>query len=243
MSWTAGIHAVETTLRDAPDEVAEVWFVRSDNPGAARRRIREQVDELNLRVRMVSDDQMRRAVGQRTNHQGVAARVESFTYATEDSVLETAGESALIVALDGVQDPHNLGAVLRSACAMGAHAVVIPQHRAASVTTAVRKVSAGATERIPVAQVTNVAKFLDAAKEAGFWTYGTIVAGGDPVHRTSFAERTVLVLGSEANGIRKGVEKRLDAKVTLPMDGLESLNVSVAAGIFVYEWWRQHRAG
>lgn len=239
MSWTTGIHAVEVALEEKSDEVAEIWLVKSDNPGAARRRIREKAAKLAIDVRFVSDEQLRRAVDN-TSHQGVAARVKEFSYATEDSVFAEPGARSLIIALDGVQDPHNLGAVLRSACALGADAVVIPKHRAAPVTPAVRKVSSGASERIAVCVVTNMAKFLGRAKDQGYWNYSTVVEGGSSLSTTEFAERTVLVFGSEANGVRRGVQAQADVEVTLPLKEMESLNVSVAAGIFMYEWYRQH---
>lgn len=238
MSWTTGIHAVEIAIEENRQDVAEVWLVKSDNPGAARRRIRQKAEDNGISIRFVSDDQMRRAV-ETVHHQGVAARVETFTYAEESSLYASPGEPSLLVALDGVQDPHNLGAVLRSACAFGADGVVIPKHRAAGVTTAVRKVSTGAADRIAVSMVTNLAKFLERAKEHGYWVYGTVVDGGEPVGRVEFADRAVLVLGSEANGVRKGVQGRCDVEVTLPIVQMESLNVSVAAGVFLYEWRRQ----
>jgi 23S rRNA (guanosine2251-2'-O)-methyltransferase len=242
MSWTTGIHAVETALEEKTDEVAELWLVQSSNPGPARRRLKRKAEDLQLDIRMVSDDQMRRAVGD-VHHQGVAARVDEFEYADEAAVYAEQGKSSLIIALDGVQDPHNLGAVLRSACALGADAVVIPKHRAAPVTPAARKVSTGASERIPVAMVTNMAKFLGRAKEEGYWIYGTVVEGGELLGSVEFADRTVLVFGSEANGVRRGVKSRSDMEVTLSLEEMESLNVSVAAGIFMYEWRSQHGPG
>lgn len=238
MSWTTGIHAVETALDDFPDEVAEMWLVQSDNPGAARRRLKRKAEQRSIDIRMVSDDQLRRAAGD-VQHQGVAARVTTFQYAAEQEVLVDDNGQSLIVALDGVQDPHNLGAVLRSACAFGADAVVIPKHRAASVTAAVRKVSTGAASRLPVVQVTNIAKFLGRTKACGYWVYGTIVDGGESLDRVDFADRSVLVFGSESNGLRKGVLSRVDMQVTLSIEEMESLNISVAAGVFMYEWRRQ----
>lgn len=239
MSWIIGIHAVEVALEEKPGEVAEIWLVKSDNPGTARRRIRQKCEALAIDIRFVSDDQLSRAVDS-SSHQGVAARVDEFSYAAEADLFAEPGASSLIIALDGVQDPHNLGAVLRSACALGADAVVIPKHRAAPVTPTVRKVSSGAAERIAVCVVTNMAKFLGRAKDEGYWIYSTVVDGGSVLAKAEFADRAVLVFGSEANGVRRGVQAQADVEVTLPLKEMESLNVSVAAGIFMYEWYRQH---
>ena len=236
MPWTYGIHSVETLLDDAPETVQELWLVQSRRPGDARTRVLDRAREMGIRFRLVTDQQLRGAVGEVT-HQGVAARVLEFDYTPEEDLLVRPGRS-LIVVLDEVQDPHNLGSIMRSACAFGATGVVIPRHRAATVTAAVRKVAAGAASRLPVARVVNVARFLEQAKSAGFWTYGAVVAEGVAAWEVDFADRTVLVLGSEGKGLRPAVRAGCDVAVTLPMEGVESLNVSVAAGMFLYEWRR-----
>ena len=234
-SWSYGVRAVESLLTQDAGEVQEVWLVRSDRPGPARRRVQELAESARVRVRLVSDEQLRRVLGE-VHHQGVAARVAAYVYADEARLLAEAPERALIVALDGVQDPHNLGAIIRSAVGLGAYAVVIPRHRSASVTPAVRRVSTGAVDRIPVARVTNLARFLVQSRDAGFWSYATVVGGGEPVSAVSFGARSVLVMGAEGEGVRDGVLRASDVRVTLPLEGVESLNVSVAAGIFLYAW-------
>jgi len=234
MSWTWGIHPVEALLDESPDRVQELWIVQSRRPGPARVRVRDRAQAANVRFRMVTDAQLRGAVGD-VNHQGVAARVTEFEYADAEPLLEAEGPG-LIVVLDEVQDPHNLGAVLRSARAFGARAVVIPKHRSASVTPAAIRVAAGAAETLPVARVTNLARFVEAARDHGWWSYATVVEGGEPLDRMPMADRAVLILGSERRGVRPGLLDVCDAKLTLPIDGVESLNVSVAAGIFVWEW-------
>ncbi len=236
MPWTWGVHAVETVLREAPDQVMELWLVQSRRPGEARTRVRSVAEQAGVRFRLVTDAQLRAAVGD-VAHQGVAARVSDFEYADEDTLLALEGP-CLLVALDEVQDPHNLGAIIRTACGLGASGVVIPRHRSASVTPAVRKVSAGATSRLPVARVTNLSRFLAQARDRGFWVYGAVVDGGERVPGVALADRAVLVVGSEGAGLRRGVREQCDVVVTLPSGGVESLNVSVAAALLIWEWAR-----
>ena len=144
--------------------------------------------------------------------------------------------------LDEVQDPHNLGAVIRSALGLGASGIILPKHRSVGVTPAVSKVAVGAETSLPVAQVTNLARFLEHAREAGFWVYGATASGSEALGQVEFAERTVLVLGSERRGIRPNVASRCDVEVAIPLGEIESLNVSVAAGILMWEWARQRRS-
>lgn len=236
MSWSYGIHAVEALLDESPDRVQELWFVRSRKPGAARERLREKAEQAGIRFRLVDGTRIGRVVGE-VNHQGVAARISEFRYAEPEAILAPA-EHALVVVLDQVQDPHNLGAILRSAAGLGAAGVVIPKHRSASVTATVRKVAVGAEQRVSVAQVTNVARFLDDAREAGFWIYGMAGDGATSLDGAELADRAVIVLGSEGKGIRPNVLSRCDVQVAIPMGEIESLNVSVAAGIAMWEWRR-----
>lgn len=240
MSWTFGIHAVEAALSSDPTRVREVWFVKSRRPGPARTRLRDRVEELGVRFRMVDDQQMRRAVGE-VSHQGVAARVSEYSYADESSLLEGAGPSC-IVALDGVTDPHNLGAVIRTAAGLGASGIVIPRHRSASVTPTVSKVAVGAERLIPVAQVVNLPRFLESAKAGGYWVYAATGGEGEEIPRLTFADRSVLVMGSEGSGIRRGVLSKCDVQVSVPIEKVESLNVSVATSILLWEW-RRSRGG
>jgi len=241
MPWTYGIHPVEALLERVPETVMEVWLVRSNRPGEARRRVRDLAEGGGVRFRLVTDQQLRAVVGDVT-HQGVAARVSEFQYADEERLLAEPGPGMLIV-LDEVQDPQNLGSVLRSAHAFGARGVIIPRHRAASVTPAVQKVAAGASAGIAVARVTNLSRYLEAAREQDYWIYGAVVEGGAPAWATAFSSRAVLVMGSERSGIRPSVLERCDVHVTLPAGGMESLNVAVASGVMMYEWRRQVEAG
>lgn len=237
MSWSFGVHAVEGLLSESPETVQEVWLVRSRKPSPARERLRGLAEDAGVRFRWVDDAALRKAVGPDAVHQGVAARVSEFEYADADEVLSHSGD-ALIVVLDEVQDPHNLGAVIRTCAALGAAAVVIPRHRSVGVTAVVRKVAVGAERRVAVCRVVNVVRFLEDARAAGFWSYAAVVEGGEASWSVSFARRSVLVLGSEGRGVRPLVRSASDVGVTVPMSSAESLNVSVACGVLVYEWAR-----
>jgi 23S rRNA (guanosine2251-2'-O)-methyltransferase len=165
-------------------------------------------------------------------HQGVAAEVEPFRYADAGTLL--ADDDALVVALDEVQDPHNLGAVCRVAEVAGASGVVIPERRSAEVTAATCKASAGAVEHLPIAKVRNLADWLAEAKQAGAWAYGADAAGV-PYGQPDYGGKVVLVLGAEGKGLRPRVASSCDELVALPVNGrVESLNVSTAAAALVY---------
>lgn len=197
-------------------------------------------DELDV---MLADERARS--GRMPAHQGVVAVVGgAFEYAALEDLLPAEGP-ALIVALDSVQDPHNLGAIVRSAHLLGAHGLVIPKDRAAQVTPVVTKVSAGATEHLPIAQVTNLARALEELKEAGLWLAG-LAAGPEakPLDELDATMPLGLVLGAEGTGIRPLVAKQCDFLVEIPMvgQGVGSFNVSVAAGIALYEVARQRAA-
>jgi 23S rRNA (guanosine2251-2'-O)-methyltransferase len=174
------------------------------------------------------------------------AVVADFRYAELGDLLEAAkraGEPALVVVLDGVEDPHNLGAVIRSAQALGAHGVVIPRDRAVGVTATAAKASAGAIERCKVARVTNIARSLEEMKEAGLWTVALAADGDRTLGEVDLSGPMVLVLGSEGDGVRPLVRKSCDFVARVPMKGgFESLNVSATAAVALYEAARQRAA-
>jgi 23S rRNA (guanosine2251-2'-O)-methyltransferase len=173
------------------------------------------------------------------DHQGIAAEVDPYPYASAEQLLT---ERALVVALDEVQDPHNLGAIIRTAEACGA-GVVITRHRAAEVTGAVVKASAGATEHAAVARVRNLSDFLTAAKERSFWVYGAEAESESEYTAQDYKYPTCFVLGSEGQGVGRRVASLCDVMVSVPLLGrVESLNVSVSAGVLLYEAVRQRRA-
>lgn len=174
-----------------------------------------------------------------SNHQGVIAFGAPHRYAEIDEIPEF---SKLLVVLDGVEDPHNLGAIVRTAHAAGASAVVIPERRAAGLTDTVTKAAAGALEHLPVVRVVNVTKTLDKLKKEGWWIYGLDERGEKSYSGIEYIQPTVLVLGGEGYGIHQNTRKHCDVLIRIPMAGvISSLNVSVAAGIVLFEWRR--RAG
>lgn len=184
----------------------------------------------------VPREELERLCGSR-DHQGVVAEVDPYPYATSEELLEP--EDALVVALDQIQDPQNLGAISRSAEGAGATGVVIPEHGSALVTPAVCRASAGAVEHLKIAVVRNLADFLGDAKRAGAWVYGA-EAGGDPYTAHDYRGRVVLVLGSEGRGLRPRVRSMCDAVIGVPLRGrLESLNVGATAAVLLYEIVRQ----
>jgi 23S rRNA (guanosine2251-2'-O)-methyltransferase len=175
-------------------------------------------------------------------HQGVVAFGAAERYAELDDVLSRTGaQTQLLVLLDGVEDPHNLGAIIRTAHAAGASAILIPDRRAAGLTEVVAKAAAGALEHLPVVRIGNVSQTLEMLKKRGFWIYGLDQRGSQLYSETDYAKPTVLVLGGEGQGLHQLVKKHCDLLVRIPMAGaISSLNVSVAAGIVLFEWQRVH---
>ena len=182
-------------------------------------------------VQRVDPEELERVCGSR-EHQGVCAEVEPYRYAGPEGLLDA--DDALVVALDEVQDPHNLGAVCRVAEVAGATGVVIPERRAAEVTPATCKSSAGAVEHLPVARVRNLADWLGEAKQSGAWVYGA-ATDGIPYEQPDYDGKVVLVLGAEGKGLRPRVAAASDELIALPVRGrVDSLNVSTAAAALVY---------
>ena len=178
------------------------------------------------------------------NHQGVAAQVTPYQYLDLEELITTAkskAEKPVLIAIDGVTDPHNLGAIARTAEALGAQGIVIPQRRSVGITSTVMKVAAGALETLPVARVVNLSQALEELKQAGFWIYGTAANAADkPIHTVTFDSATVLVIGGEGEGLSVLTQRHCDALVSVPLQGrTPSLNASVAAGMALYEIYRQ----
>jgi 23S rRNA (guanosine2251-2'-O)-methyltransferase len=185
----------------------------------------------------VGTDELTRLAGS-PDHQGVVAEVDPYPYADPEGLLEET--DGLLLALDQVQDPHNLGAVCRSAEAAGATGVVIPERRSAMITPAACKASAGAVEHLRVARVTNLAAWLGRAKDSGAWSYGAEAGAAAPYTQTDFTGKVVLVLGSEGKGLRPRVAESCDLLVSIPVRGrVASLNVSAAAAVLLFEAVRQ----
>lgn len=230
----AGIHPVREALR-AERALDRILIAR----GAGGPRLQEIIDVARQRsvpVRFEPRDALDRASNGAT-HQGVLAFAAAQRYATLDQVVQGA---QLLVVLDGVEDPHNLGAIVRTAHAAGASAAVIPDRRATGLTETVAKAAAGALEHLPVVRVGNVSRTLEDLKARGFWIYGLDERASDLYSETDFARPTVFVLGGEGQGLHELVKKHCDVLVRIPMAGaISSLNVSVAAGIVLFEWRRR----
>jgi 23S rRNA (guanosine2251-2'-O)-methyltransferase len=225
-----GRRPVRETLRGRR-QVLELWA--SERALAAEPWLRDA----QLKVQIKPDRELSEAVGTR-DHQGIVAWTEPYKYA---DAWELAGqERPLLVCLDHVTDPHNLGAVCRSAEGAGATGVVVPAHGSAAVTPAVAKASAGAVEHLPVAVVHNLARYLAEIKRPDLWIYAAAGDAGQTLWQTDFSGGTVLVLGAEGKGLRPLVRRTCDDSISIPLGGqVESLNVSVAAALFLYEARRQ----
>jgi len=178
-------------------------------------------------------------------HQGVAAVVAPFRFTPLKELLSGTGggrENSLLVALDGVTDPRNLGAIIRTAAAAGADGLILPERRSAAITATVGKTAAGALESLAISQVVNLAEALRACRENGYWIYGAAAEGGEELYAVDWADRVVLVLGSEDRGLRPIIEKACDLKVTIPLaQESESLNVGIAAAVILFELNRCRR--
>lgn len=231
-------------LQAAPQRARELLLQTDREPNAALREILAVVERRGIKVRRVS----RRDLDVETTygrHQGVALLRSHAEGPVKDidGLLPSLGADALLLVLDGVQDPHNLGACLRTADAAGVQAVIIPKDRAAPVTDAARKAASGAAEHIPVITVTNVARTLRQLKESGIWIIGTAAPAQQSIFETDLSRPLALVLGGEGGGMRQNVEAQCDAVVGIPLAGhVESLNVSVAAGICLFEARRQRKS-
>jgi 23S rRNA (guanosine2251-2'-O)-methyltransferase len=239
-----GLHAVRMMLERHPERVRTVRIAeRRDDP---RMRALEDLARRQARpVERVGVEALKGLLGD-VVHQGVAAEITPLPPWSEDQLFAALEGAAapLLLALDGVQDPHNLGACLRTADACGVLAVIVPKDRAAQLTPAARKVAAGAAETTPLVTVTNLARTLRLLKEAGLWTVGAEAASEKGADTVDFTGPVVLVLGAEGSGLRQLTRQNCDFLVRLPRLGaVESLNVSVAAGMLLYEAVRQRGSG
>ena len=237
-----GRNAVLEALRSGA-RLREVRIARGLKPDPAIDEIRSLARRANVRVKEMD----RRALDQasaRGAHQGVMAVAESFVYTQLEDIVATgaAAPRSLVIVLDHVTDPGNLGAVARSAEAAGATGLVIPSQRAATVTAVARKTAAGALEHLPVARVPNVVRALEAFKHAGFWTAGASEHAEESAFEARLDDRLVLVMGSEGEGLSRLVRENCDFLVRIPIVGhVGSLNVAQAATVLAFEWAR--RAG
>ncbi len=241
MNYIYGINAVAEALKARGR--AFTWVgVAKERHDLRLQRVVDECRKQGVAVRFVSRAELEQMAGNNA-HQGVVAVTSAKQYNDLDDVLEVKrGDYSLLVVLDGVEDPHNLGAAIRTADAAGADAVIIPERRAASVTAIVAKASAGASEHLPIAKVTNIARTLEELKAKNIWTVGLDERGPQGYDALDYNMDCAIVLGSEGKGIHQLVARKCDFLVSIPMLGkVSSLNVSVAAGVMLYEIVRQRR--
>ncbi|HYS09995.1 MAG TPA: 23S rRNA (guanosine(2251)-2'-O)-methyltransferase RlmB [Myxococcales bacterium] len=239
-----GVNPVLGALKAHPRDVVRVLVERGregrKSQGADR--VAQAAAEAGVRIEAVPQGDL----GHRSRggvHQGVGAELTEFRYAQLEDVLAGIDGHALLLVLDGVTDPQNLGALVRSAHALGAHGVVVPKDRAAGITPAAFKAAAGALEHCPVARVTNVSRALEHMKELGIWTVALAAEGDKELRELDLAAPTALVLGSEGSGVRPLVRKTCDHVARIPMTGeVGSLNVAAAGAVALYEVARQRSA-
>lgn len=238
--WIGGKNPVLEALR-SKHPMNKIWIAEQSTKGAVREII-ELAKAENIVVQFVPRAKLDRLAGEIT-HQGVLASVSAYTYANLETLFQRAdqrGEPPFFILLDELEDPHNLGSILRTADATGAHGVIIPKRRSAGLTATVAKTSAGAIEYVPVARVTNLAQTIDELKERGVWIVGTDARADQDYRQAPFDLPLALVIGSEGKGISRLILKKCDFTVKLPLEGrVTSLNASVAAAVLMYEIHRR----
>lgn len=236
-----GFHAVGVHLKTAPQSVQEIWFDPSRRD-ARMRQFLQRAQEAELQLIEADSARLARLAGN-FNHQGVVARVAAAPASHSlDDLLDQLQEPPFLLVLDGVTDPHNLGACLRVADGAGVHAVIAPKDHAAGISAVVAKVACGAAETVPYFMVTNLARTLNELKERNIWVIGTSDDAPQTLYQADLRGPLALVLGAEGTGLRQLTRKTCDALISIPMLGaVESLNVSVASGVCLYEAVRQRQ--
>jgi 23S rRNA (guanosine2251-2'-O)-methyltransferase len=236
-----GLHAVESLLQNQSKRVQRLCYAQ-ERQDKKIEQVVQAAKKQGIRVEQLSRAELDR-LAQEGNHQGVVALCEKARAYTESDLkvlLEELEKPPFLLILDGVQDPHNLGACLRSADAAGVHAVIVPKDKAVGITPVVSKVACGAAEVIPFVQVTNLARTMDMLKERGIWLYGAAGEADASLYQTKLTGPIAIVLGAEGDGLRRLTRENCDVLLKIPMQGtVSSLNVSVATGIFLFEALRQ----
>lgn len=237
-----GFHAVTARLRHEASSVEEI-YVDSERIDRRMQELLRAAKEVNVRIIQADDQRLSNMVGTR-RHQGVVAKAGELSLARNlDELLDAIDGPPLLLVLDGITDPHNLGACLRVADGAGAHAVIAPKDRAVGLNATAAKVASGAAETVPYITVTNLARTLRELKEREIWLIGTTDDGEKSLYEADFSGPAALVMGSEGEGMRRLTREHCDVLVSIPMFGaVESLNVSVAAGVSLFEARRQRIA-
>ena len=241
MNWLTGFHAVEEAL--AAGRPLDRILIAKGRHGDRVEAVVQLAKNQNVPVRFEDRIQLDRLTGTR-DHQGVAAIGAAKPAVDLDDLLAARNPQGLLVLLDGVEDPHNLGAIVRTALAAGATGIVIPERRAAGLTDTVERASAGALAHLPIARVTNLVRAMEEMKEAGYWLVGLDERADQSYTSVDLKASVGIVLGSEGEGLHELTRKRCDFLVSLPTSGpVRSLNVSVAAGVMLFEVVRQRQRG
>ena len=237
MKVVYGINSIRTLLRQQQGGLRKI-IIASGRGGSSVKEIIELAGQKVIPVEFNQRKDLDELAGT-SDHQGVIGLCRPFVYAALDGIVKNRNKffnSDLILVLDSIMDPHNLGSIIRTAHCLGANGIIIPEDRAASVTAVVNKTSAGSVAQIPIARVVNIAQTIDYLKDKGFWVFGAETRGGSNLQEMDFNCPVVLVLGGEAKGIRPLAKKKCDFLLTIPMAGnFDSLNVAVASGIILYE--------
>ena len=238
--WIVGYNPVKEAFSRPDMAVKELVLARDDQRSAE---LRTMAERCGIPVRRQTDDALSALTGD-THHQGVAARAEEFRYTPLGAFFRRPIEERHpLIILDSIQDPQNLGALIRSACFLGAKGMVLPQDRSARITSAVIKIAAGATAHLPVIQVVNLAQTLDLLKESGLWIVGLDVEGKQSLYQADLSPPLGLVVGNEQKGLRPLVRRHCDFLVRIPASGpLQSLNAATAGAIALAEVQRQRLA-
>ena len=235
-----GWHAVEAVLKREPERLQQVW-IQTGRQDKRVKSITDTLDSLGVKWKVVH----RKELDERVSgvHQGVVAAVSESREWTEDDLLAQRAASdkpPFLLVLDGVTDPHNLGACMRTADAVGVQAVIVPKDKSASLTPVARKVACGAAETVPFVRVTNLARFLRSLQDQGVWLIGTAGEADATLYQADFKGPVALVMGAEGKGMRRLTREHCDQLINIPMLGhVDSLNVSVATGVCLYEALRQ----
>jgi len=239
-----GLHAVAAALRNDPGRIVDLHY-KASRKDRRLEAVVARARQLGIEV-VQSDDRELTRLADGGRHQGIVARSRAVALPGEQALfdrLEALETPPLLLVLDGVTDPHNLGACLRSADAVGVDAVIVPRDNAVGLTPTVRKVASGAADSVLLVQVTNLARTLERLKAAGVWIVGTTDKGDIPLFQQDLTGSLALVMGAEGKGLRRLTQQHCDYLVRIPMRGqVESLNISVAAGVCLYEALRQRSA-
>lgn len=243
-----GVHAVESALRNDPENLGLIWLEKNTRNDRLKKLQAQIMDVGGLKTQAADTEQLNK-MASTGRHQGVVAEYYKAKDYTENDLydlldaLDKDRIQPFLLVLDGVTDPHNLGACLRTADGAGVHAVIAPKDNAASINPTVRKVASGAAEAVPFIAVTNLARTLDSLKERGIWLTGTSDQAQQTLYQADLKGSMALVMGAEGTGIRRLTEERCDFLISIPMHGqVSSLNVSVATGVCLYEALRQRQA-